>query len=384
MPRIYVLRESMCFQPQHNKKTQNEVVLKGFSSTSLEYLLRGIGMVSWCTYNWNDPTHIITTVNDAQVSAILKYLTAAKTKSSIPFVRVPLTASSWLNVKTKASSANMDKYPNLYLQYQSLVKSLVHNFTSAGVVTILDLHWNDDDTEQQPMALTSRPDGGPTGNAVDFWDQVAQTFSDNDFVFYELYNEPHTDANTWMNGDGQHFVGMLELLATVRKHTATGMCVIAGAQAYAYDADSLVQLEPKLQAMNERNVLFNFHPYMGPNQAGALNKCAAGFEQMVQTIHNNTDKPVISTEFGQACCATNGPCESCKPIIPNVGYDEEIILISERYNASWSPWAWRPEATGGSGPSCFDLNGGDSTGTALAHATGGKGADWATLWPKYT
>jgi hypothetical protein len=37
--------------------------------------------------------------------------------------------------------------------------------------------------------------------AVEFWESVAAKFADNDHVFYELYNEPHTNANTYENGD---------------------------------------------------------------------------------------------------------------------------------------------------------------------------------------
>ena len=46
----------------------------------------------------------------------------------------------------------MDRYPHLDQQYQTLISSLVEEYTSHGIVAILDLHWDNDDTNQQPMA----------------------------------------------------------------------------------------------------------------------------------------------------------------------------------------------------------------------------------------
>ena len=51
-----------------------EVVLHGFGTTCSEYLLRGIGMKCWATYDWSDPKNIITNLNDAQINAMLEYL----------------------------------------------------------------------------------------------------------------------------------------------------------------------------------------------------------------------------------------------------------------------------------------------------------------------
>ena len=45
---------------------------------------------------------------------------------------------------------------------------------------------------------------------------------------------------------------------------------------------------------------------MGPAQAGASNKCPAGFRGLVSEVVSKTDRPLIITEFGQACCPTAG------------------------------------------------------------------------------
>ena len=269
-------------------------------------------------------------------------------------------------------------------QYRTFITNLVNYYTAAGVVAIVDLHWNDDDTEQQPMAKKAP---ATPGDALLFWDSVASTFGENKMVFYELYNEPHiSDLDAYMNGNAE-YAGMLEMAATVRTHTADSVLLIAGADGYAYDADSLVTLDAKLVAQNAINVVWNFHPYMGPDQAGAANKCPAGFDAMLETVEKGTDRPAIITEFGQACCPTNGACEKCPQWTNNgiaVGYDEAIVQIAEKHSVSWIPWAWRPSAHGTNPKTCQDLNGGNANGTALGAAVNGtNGADFAALWSKY-
>lgn len=362
------------------------VTLHGLGTTSTEYLLRGLGMKSWCTYQWGKAASVIEEPNALELGAIQGILKQAKGANTMPVVRIPLTASSWLGVQTAASKANMQKWPDLGQQYRTLITNLVNNYTAAGIAAIVDLHWNDDDTEQQPMALKVRSDGGPTGNAIDFWSSIGQTFGSNPLVLAELYNEPHIgDVGVYMNGNSQ-YAGMLEMLAAYRNHSATGMVIIAGAAAYAYDADSLVTLDKQLTAQGEKHVMYNFHPYMGPAQAGAHNKCQDGFAAMVKQVTSATDKPVIATEFGQACCATNGACESCPSTYAGkaMGYDEAVVTILKAVGGSWMPWAWRPGAGGTGGANCQDMNGGASpAGLSLVHPSNGKGADWATLWPKY-
>ena len=130
--------------------------------------------------------------------------------------------------------------------------------------------------------------------------------------------------------------------------------------------------------------MYNFHPYMGANQAGDTKKTADGFEAMVKQIHDNTSKPVISTEFGQFCCNTHGSCYDYNGYWSGeqMGYSEAIIRISQKYGASWTPWSWRPGAPDFESHECQDLNG-DGSGIGLAHPSDGKGADWLELWRTY-
>ena len=54
---------------------------------------------------------------------------------------------------------------------------------------ILDLHWNSDDIEFKGEMAMRGKEG--VGDSVEFWESVASQFSDNELVFYELFNEPH-------------------------------------------------------------------------------------------------------------------------------------------------------------------------------------------------
>merc|ERR1712190_258121 len=222
-------------------------------------------------------------------------------------------------------------------------------------------------------------------NCVTFWDSVAAKFGGNSMVFYELYNEPHrVDESDWANGSATHS-GMLEMLTAVRKHTR-GPVIIAGYGGYAYDSDSLVTLDKTLVSQGESNAIWNFHPYMGPNQAGDNKKCPTNFELYIQKVINNTDKPVIITEFGQSCQPTQGAAESCEGTYEGktMGYDETVLTIAEKYSVSWLPWAWRPTAIGPNAKTCQDVNGGtDPAGLSLAHPTDGKGADFQSLWERF-
>jgi hypothetical protein len=275
------------------------VVLKGVGTTCTEYLLRSIGMVCFNSYNMANASHAFA-LDRAATAPLIATLLAAASPSVVPAVRIPLTASSYMGTKTNASAGNMARFPDLAGQYRSLIRDLVLEYTAHGIVTILDLHWMDDDAGPN--------NGMATLPAVAFWDRVAADFADNTFVFFELYNEPHRVAlDAWIHGSAVGgTAGVLQLLAAVRAHGAHP-AIIAGAEEYAYGSVSLLQLDRLLPALGQggENVLYNFHPYMGPHQAGSLDKCPAGFDRLVAAV-GETGRPMIITEFGQACCATDG------------------------------------------------------------------------------
>ena len=125
-----------------------ETVLHGFSTTCTEYLLRGIGEPCWANYQWNDHSNIITNLDYNVVNAVKGYFQGINSAGVKPALRVPMTASSWLGIATNSSQYNMNMYPNLGGQYQTMIKKIVEEFTNMGAVVVLDLHWNNDDAAQ--------------------------------------------------------------------------------------------------------------------------------------------------------------------------------------------------------------------------------------------
>ena len=316
------------------------VVLHGFSTSCPPYLIQKLSANDgktrcWANYNHNDPENIITELNTEQADAAIGYLTEVKGPGVMPTFRVPLCASSWLGVETDAAKSAMSKYPDLGGQYQTLISSLVTRFTEAGIVVILDLHWNSDDIEQSPMALQA---GEKVGGSIEFWESVAAKFKDNELVFYELYNEPHltTDQSDdiYLNGDDT-YVGMLQMIEAVRKHSPDQVLVIAGAREWAFDNTSLIELDSKT---DEELIVYNYHAYMNPANPKAL-KNADSLEAYIQEIQSKTDKPAILTEFGQFCCATNGSCGLFEGTWDgkDMGYAEAVVTIAETYGVSWTP-----------------------------------------------
>jgi len=73
--------------------------------------------------------------------------------------------------------------------------------------------------------------------------------------------------------------GMLQMREAVRKFSDS-VLVIAGAQDYAYDAESLIELDKLLS--DDKAIMYNFHPYMGQYQAGDKKKNADGFEAIIK------------------------------------------------------------------------------------------------------
>jgi len=353
------------------------VQLQGVAVTCMEYMLRGIGGDCMADYNWSDPSNIITTPSQTQVQGLLDLL-AESGNDVMPTVRFSLNAAYWLDVETSAWAANRASYPNLSQQYRTLLDRLVDIFTAQGLVVILDLHWNDDVSEQQAMAL--RDDGTrSTGDSVTFWSQLAERYGSNPLVWYELYNEPFASSySTWLDG-GNGFEGMRPMYQAVRAHTDAPI-VIGGQANYAYDAESLVSFEQEVRPVG---VVYNLHPYMGPYQAGDPTKNIDGYEERVQRIIDGTGRPLIITEFGQYCCPADSACYLYDGTFEgsSMGYVEAVLNLNQRYDVSWTAWAWRPNSQGGGDCNQPDMN--DGAELINSDDYNGQGANWSRLFPLF-
>lgn len=117
------------------------------------------------------------------------------------------------------------------------------------------------------MAL---PASDKVGGSIEFWESISEKFKDNEFVFYELFNEPHLDdsisTDVYINGD-ETYVGMLEMIAAIRKHSSDQVLVVAGAREFAFDTDSVIELDGQT---DEQLMMYNYHAYMNPDTPKAL------------------------------------------------------------------------------------------------------------------
>ena len=156
--------------------------------------------------------------------------------------------------------------------------------------------------------------------------------------------------------------------------------VIGGARDWAYDAESLIQLDA---LTDDSLIMYNFHMYMFQNRTNEL-KNVINVQKNIQRIYDATNKPAIFTEFGQHCCDTNGECGVYDGIWndQSMGYAEAIINVAQSNGVSWTTWAWRPGSVNGANPKCQDVNE-SGNGFELRKPSNGVGADWSYLWPTY-
>jgi hypothetical protein len=123
-------------------------VLHGLGLTCTEYLIRALGTSCFNSYNWNDKSNIITSLDDEEMSHVITYLKQLTDTDGVkPVVRIPMTATYWLGISTESSKDRFEKYPDIGSQYQTLIGKMVDAFTAEGIVVILDLHNSDDDTK---------------------------------------------------------------------------------------------------------------------------------------------------------------------------------------------------------------------------------------------
>ena len=348
------------------KYNNTNCVLHGISITCTEWLLKGLGGGCFVgNYpNWGKKFSF------DQSDQALKMLSEKLIRKDdtdpvvVPAIRIPLTADYWLNSNYNIVQSDHKDWkkasPALNEQYQSLIKDMVNYFTNNKIVVILDLHWNyGDDTDwnpdgdvggngQQPMASKK--------NTLQFWDIISKFFENNEYVFFELYNEPHTndinggdsDFSVWMSGNNT-YEGIENIYNEIRKN-CNNVVIIAGAHGWACDSDSLIAFDKKHPEL--KNVMYNFHPY-GSSDNGMTDENKGNptnFEnKFIIPMITSINKPLIFTEFGQYCCPPIGSkdtkCGTNYDGIYNkksMSYVEAILTIAKKYNISWTAWGYEP------------------------------------------
>lgn len=137
-------------------------------------------------------------------------------------VRVPLNEDCWLGING-VNPAYTGK------AYQHAVDGYIRRLNHAGLIAIVDLHWNAPGAQlssgQRAMA--------DADHAPAFWSSVATRFKANRAVMFDLYNEPDSISwSCWRSGcvtaGGWRAVGMQTLIDVVRRAGARQPVIASG------------------------------------------------------------------------------------------------------------------------------------------------------------
>jgi len=247
-------------------------------------------------------------------------------------VRVPLNEDCWLGlngVNPAYGGAN----------YQSAIESYVRLLNAAGLVAILDLHWNaPGSTPADGQQVMADADHSPA-----FWTSVATAFRSNPGVVFDLYNEPHTISwSCWLHGcttsAGWQAAGMQTLVDAIRATGATQPLMVAGLN-WAGDLSQWLAYEPvdPLRQLVASVHLYNFSEC---NTEACWNQTIAPVAAKV---------PVVTGELGETDCSNS--------------FIDGYMAWADTVGVSYLGWTW--DAGGGwtcsNGPSLITDYQGDPT-----------------------
>ena len=249
-------------------------------------------------------------------------------------VRVPLNEDCWLGINGVAAAYSG-------VNYQSAVANYVSVLQAAGIVPILDLHWNAPGTTlASGQQLMADEDHAPA-----FWTSVATAYKANPGVIFDLYNEPHDISwSCWLNGcttsGGWVSAGMQQLVNAVRATGATQPIMLGGLNWGGDLSDASgnwLQYEPvdPLHQLIASVHIYNFSQY---NTVASWNQTIAPVAAQV---------PVVTGELGENDCAH--------------GFIDQYMAWADSQGVSYLGWTWNATNTGwscASGPALIsDYNG---------------------------
>jgi endoglucanase len=219
-------------------------------------------------------------------------------------VRVPLNEDCWLGI-------NGVKPQYGGSTYRIAIASFVVRLNAAGMVAILDLHWNAPGrrlaTGQQQM-----PDAD---HSVAFWRSVATVFRRNPNVVFDLYNEPHDVSwRCWRDGCGP-WAGMQRLVNAVRAAGARQPLMLGGL-AWSNDLSGWLRWEPRDPL---HQLVASFHLYN-------FNTCAEAtcWARTIQPVAARV--PVVTGELGENDCAH--------------GFIDTYMPWADAAGISYLGWTW--------------------------------------------
>ena len=257
---------------------------------------------------------------------------AAIASWKINTVRLPLNESCWLGLDGAPSASTV-------AQYQADVKTWVDGAVAAGLVVILDLHWN------APTGyLASGQRAMPDERSAAFWSSVATAYASNRSVMFELFNEPYSrsgftltwdcwknggclapvenDATGTLSGATYTVTGMQTLVTAVRAAGATQPVLLGGLN-YSNDLTGWIANKPTDPA---NQLVAAWHNYPGQ---GCSTSC---WNSTVLAVAASV--PIVTTEFGNTA-------ETTSTAANNAGnYLVPFMTWADAHGIGYAPWAW--------------------------------------------
>jgi endoglucanase len=291
--------------------------------------------------SWDGP------LNQASVTAMKKWHVNA--------VRVPLNEACW-----NGESYVLSRYRGA--NYRRAVTAYVRLLNRNGMVAILDLHWTDGAytgpssscSSGQARCQKPMPDAA---QSIPFWTSVAKTFSRNDAVIFDLFNEPYPERASgseaagwrcWLRGGhackgiGYQVAGMQTLVSAIRAAGARNVIMIGGL-GYANDLTRWLKTRPADPA---HNLAASWHSY----DFSACDTRSCWASQIAPVIKQ---VPVIAGEIGENDCAG--------------AYIRRLTSWLDARSASYLAWAWNADFSCSSGPSLITSYAGAPTGFGAAY-----------------
>jgi|SRR5579862_174234 len=222
----------------------------------------------------------------------------------IDAVRVPLNEDCWLGingVKPQYGGA----------AYRTFVQQFVARLNAAGLVAILDLHWNAPGT----ATATGQQQMPDADHAPAFWGSVARTFRTNRDVIFDLYNEPHDVTwKCWRDGCGQ-WAGMQALVNAVRA-TGARQPLMLGGLAWSNDLSGWLRWRPH-DPLHQLIASFHLYNFTTCATAACWNATVAPVAAVV---------PVVTGELGENDCAA--------------GFIDAYMPWADAHGISYLGWTW--------------------------------------------
>jgi endoglucanase len=227
----------------------------------------------------------------------------------IDAVRLPLNEDCWLGINGVSATYSGTNYA-------SAIGDFVHALNAAGLVVILDLHWNAPGMQlakgQQVMA--------DADHSVAFWSSVASYFKSDPGVVFDLYNEPHDISwSCWQSGcttsGGWQAAGMQSLVNAVRQAGASQPIMLGGLN-WAGDLSSWLAYEPNDP---DGQLIASLHVYNFAfcNSSLCWNNIVAPLSSKV---------PVVTGELGENDCGSS--------------FINSYMPWADSHDISYLGWTW--------------------------------------------